>query len=196
MKQVYALIDKELLEKESIDLDDYIKFLNRSSIKIAQYRDKSSTLESVKRDIVKIKRDFKGLLIVDDYLKLLEYADGLHLGQEDLRAISNSKEIAIKIIRDNYPNKILGISTHNLEEILEANTLNLDYIGLGAYRDTYTKKDAYTKGSILLKIAKESKHKVALIGGVTIDDNFTKYHQINYKVIGSDLLKVYRDKIN
>jgi len=35
-----------------------------------------------------------------------------------------------------------GVSTHNLDEIVQANALNIDYIGLGAYRPTNTKKEA------------------------------------------------------
>ena len=105
--------------------------------------------------------------------------------------ISNSKEITVDTIKTKHPNKILGISTHNLEEILEANSLNLDYIGLGAYRDTKTKSDAKTKGTKLLKIARESKHKVALIGGVKIIDDFKTHPQISYKVIASDLIKKF-----
>jgi len=115
----------------------------------------------------------------------------LHLGQEDLSSINLDKKEAIKVIRDRVKDKILGLSTHNLEEIKEANTLNLDYIGLGAYRDTSTKKGAKVYGEELLEVAKNSKHKVALIGGVELKDDFTSYPQIAYKVIGSDLIRAY-----
>ncbi len=126
-------------------------------------------------------------MIINDYIELIDLADGLHLGQEDLLNINKYQDIAIKIIRDKIKDKILGISTHNLDEILKSNTLNIDYIGLGAYRDTSTKKDAKTSGKKLLDIAKNSTHKVALIGGVRLEDNFDSYPQIYYKVIGSNL---------
>jgi len=62
---------------------------------------------------------------------------------------------------------------------------------LGAYRQTSTKSNVEVSGENLLKIAKKSKHKVALIGGVKLSDNFSKFPQISYKVIGSDLMKSF-----
>ena len=92
---------------------------------------------------------------------------------------------AVKQIRRKIGRKVLGLSTHNKEEILEANTLNLDYIGLGAYRVTHTKTEANVGGKALIEAAKHSKHPVGMIGGVTLDDVFEE--SIRYKVIGSGL---------
>jgi len=83
--------------------------------------------------------------------------------------------------------KILGISTHNEQEILQANEMDLNYVGLGAFRDTSTKKDiSVVLGNSLDEIASKSKHFVAAIGGVTMDDEF---ENITYHVIGSGLIK-------
>ncbi len=118
-------------------------------------------------------------------------ADGLHLGQEDLISISIDYKDAITKIREKIGTKIFGLSTHNLGEISDANRFDIDYIGLGAFRDTNTKNVSTIGGTELLDIAKLSKHKVALIGGIKIDDNFENYPQISYKVIGSDLIKLF-----
>ena len=92
-------------------------------------------------------------------------------------------------------NKILGLSTHNLEEVLEANQFNeLSYIGLGAYRSTTTKDNVTIGGKELLEIAKESTKKVALIGGVRLDDCFREAPQITYRVIGSDLMREFETR--
>jgi len=91
------------------------------------------------------------------------------------------------MIREKIGEKILGLSTHNQKEVEEANTLNIDYIGLGAYRQTDTKSEAKVLGEDIFKIAKLSKHKVAIIGGVTLDDKFGD--EIYYSVIGSGLLE-------
>ena len=143
-----------------------------------------------------IKKSFNGTLIVNDKLDLIDFADGLHLGQEDLAAINSNSAKAIEQIRLKIGKKILGISTHNLQEVKEANSLDIDYIGLGAFRESSTKKDAISAGETLLDIAKESKRKVALIGGVKLSDNFDNYPQIYYRVIGSDLMKNYKRNIN
>jgi len=92
---------------------------------------------------------------------------------------------AVNLIRYKIGKKLLGLSTHNKEEILEANALDLDYIGLGAYRATQTKSEANVGGEALLDAASYSKHPVGMIGGVRVDDVF--YNPIVYKVIGSGL---------
>ena len=128
-------------------------------------------------------------MILNDYLEYIDLADGLHMGQEDLSALNSNFKVAVKLLREKIGSKILGLSTHNLEEIEIANSLDLNYIGLGAYRATTTKESVQISGSSLLELAKESKHKVALIGGITLNDDFSKYPQIFYRVIGSNLMK-------
>ncbi len=89
------------------------------------------------------------------------------------------------MVRQKIGTKILGLSTHDKEEILEANTLDLNYIGLGAYRATDTKSEANVGGQALIEAASYSKHPVGMIGGVRMDDVFAS--PIVYKVIGSGL---------
>ena len=134
-------------------------------------------------------------MIVNDYIDLINYADGLHLGQEDLEAINSNFKEAINLLRKRVgAAKILGLSTHNLKEIEKANSLDIDYIGLGAYRATDTKDGVTVTGSKLLDIAKHSNKKVAIIGGVTLNDTFNNSPQIYYRVIGSDLMKNYKER--
>jgi len=186
------LIDFNLIAKNNIDLKQYCKFLNSLNVPIAQYRDKSKNFAQIKQNLELIKANFNGKLIINDYIALIEFADGLHLGQEDLNAINSDFKEAIKSIKGQIGNKILGLSTHNLEEIKVANSLNLDYIGLGAYRDTATKKSVTIGGKELLEIAKVSKHPVAIIGGVKLSDSFESF--IAYRVIGSDLIRAFLNK--
>ena len=92
------------------------------------------------------------------------------------------------MIREQISEKILGLSTHNQEEIEEANELDLHYIGLGAYRSTQTKSDAAVGGKELLSLAKLSKHPVGIIGGVRLDDDLGE--DVAYRVIGSGLYNI------
>ena len=94
---------------------------------------------------------------------------------------------AVEKVRRMIGRKLLGLSTHNSEEIAEANSLDLDYIGLGAYRSTQTKSEANVGGKALLEAARHSRHPVGIIGGVRMDDVFEA--PIVYKVIGSDLYR-------
>lgn len=132
-----------------------------------------------------IRRYYDGKLIVNDAIELIEYADGLHIGQEDIRSYSDDLQEAVRILRQKIGTKLLGLSTHNKEEILESNTLDLDYIGLGAYRATNTKSEANVGGTALIEAASYSQHPVGIIGGVRLDDEFEE--PVMYKVIGSGL---------
>ena len=185
--QIYALIDMELSQKYNIAVEEIAKFIEKNAIPIAQYRNKNIDIKSAKKDIKKIKEIYKGALIINDYIELADLADGIHIGQEDLYSISHNPTKAIEEIRDKIGDKILGLSTHNTTEIDLANTLNIDYIGLGAWRSTATKKDAKAQGESLLEIAKLSKHPVALIGGIEWDEEFPPH--ITYKVLGSALYR-------
>lgn len=182
---IYALIDKETLEKKSVSLADLLKNINNIKAPILQYRNKTGSLADIRSDLLYIHSHYQGKIIINDQIELIEYADGLHVGQEDLYAFGDNPQFGIEKIRYQIGQKLLGLSTHNLEEILIANELNIDYIGLGAYRATGTKIDAQVYGDKLLDIAKHSKHPVALIGGVRVDDVFDEY--ITYKVVGSGL---------
>ena len=182
---IYALLDKEILSKRGLSLAKLSQKIELLNIPIAQYRNKTGSIEEKKNDLILISKFYRGQLIINDTIELIEYVDGLHIGQEDIRVYDSNLYKAIDIIREKIGNRLLGLSTHNREEIVEANELDLDYIGLGAYRGTKTKLEVKVLGDEALELAKLSKHPVGLIGGVKLNDSFDK--QITYRVIGSDL---------
>lgn len=166
----------------------HLRHLQHFKIPLLQYRNKFGSLEEKKADLLSIREYYDGVLIVNDSIELIAYADGLHIGQEDIRAYSEDLVDGVSLIRQKIGRKLLGLSTHNKEEILEANSLNLDYIGLGAYRATHTKSEAHVGGNTLIEVASHSAHPVGMIGGVTLEDDFEE--PVCYKVIGSRLYKV------
>ncbi len=183
---IYALVDKETLIQKGVSLQAHIQHLSTfPNIPILQYRNKSASLNEKKEDLLLIRHYYDGKLIINDAIELIEYADGLHIGQEDIRSYSDDLLEAVNMVRQKIGTKILGLSTHDKEEILEANTLDLNYIGLGAYRATDTKSEANVGGQALIEAASYSKHPVGMIGGVRMDDVFAS--PIVYKVIGSGL---------
>lgn len=185
---IYALVDKETLIQKRVSLQAHIQHLAAfPNIPILQYRNKSDSLEEKKEDLLLIRDYYDGKIIINDTIELIDYADGLHIGQEDIRKYGDDLNHAVNLIRKKIGTKLLGLSTHNKEEILEANTLDLDYIGLGAYRDTDTKPEANVGGKILIEAAAYSEHPVGMIGGVRLDDEFDE--PIIYKVIGSGLYR-------
>ena len=136
---LYVLCDYETLLKRSISLPQFLEILKKYDVKLLQYRDKISDLEAQKQNLIFLKKNLNIPIIINDKIDLIDYADGLHLGQEDFSKIHSDKKIATKLLRKRIKDKLLGLSTHNELEILEANSLELDMIGLGAYRLTNTK---------------------------------------------------------
>ena len=184
-KKIYALCDYQTLQKFDISLEKFLQICATHDTVYIQYRDKINSLEIQKQNILFLKEHTDIPIIINDKIELLQYADGIHLGQEDIENyLGNTKPTTLKIIRTKYPNKIIGLSTHNELEILEANGLDLDYIGLGAYRATSTKDVANKIGENISYLAQISKHPVGAIGGVRVDDDI---ENVTFNVIASGL---------
>lgn len=179
---LYVLCDYETLLKKNISLEKFVNLCKKKDVKIVQYRDKISSLEEQKTNLLYLKSQLNIPIIINDKIELIEFADGLHLGQEDLDKIHKDKKLAVKLVRLKIKDKLLGLSTHNEIEILEANELALDMIGLGAYKNTNTKDVSTILGSKISYLAKISKHPVCAIGGVRIEDVI---ENIRFNVVGS-----------
>ena len=112
----------------------------KGGIKIVQYRDKfKSTREKVEeaKAIKKLCHKNNVLFIVNDdvAVAMLVDADGVHVGQDDMKPDDVRKLIGI--------NKIIGLSTHSEEQGMAAyNNENVDYIGVGPIFPTTTKDTA------------------------------------------------------
>ena len=185
--RLYALCDQEMLDTKGVSLEAFVAIAKQNNAEIIQYRNKTADIAFIKQQLIAIRKIYDGFLIVNDKYELVEFCDGVHLGQEDLHAIDADIFKAVKIVRSVIgKDKILGISTHNEAEVLQANEMDLNYIGLGAFRATTTKKDVSSVlGEKLDAIAALSKHYVGAIGGVTKEDRF---EHVTYHVIGSGLL--------
>lgn len=105
---------------------------------IIQFRDKTGERRERLRKaqaLRELTRRYDVPFIVNDDVELaLEVdADGIHLGQADL---------SLEEARRQVGNRIIGISTHALEEALLAQKQGADYIGVGPIYATQTKADA------------------------------------------------------
>lgn len=185
--RLYALCDQDMLDARGITLEEFIAKAQFYNAEIIQYRNKNADIAFIKQQLIKIRKIYEGFLIINDKYELVEFCDGVHVGQNDLALIDKDILKAVKILRSVITkDKILGISTHNEAEVLQANEMDLNYIGLGAYRNTTTKNDISTLlGETLDPIALKSKHLVAAIGGVKFED---KFENVTYHVMGSGLL--------
>ena len=101
-------------------------------------------------------------LIVNDRvdIALACAADGVHLGQEDLPL-----QAARKLMGD----RIIGISTHDVEQAKAAEASGADYIGFGPMFGTATKATGYSaRGLEMLRRVREAvRIPIVAIGGIT-----------------------------
>jgi thiamine-phosphate pyrophosphorylase len=134
-----------------------------------QLRDKTGSLRELLPQACAIRllcRTHNALFIVNDRLDLAlaAEADGAHVGQEDLPAVEARRLLG--------PNRILGVSTHSVEQALAARDAGADYIGFGPMFPTGTKVTGYTpRGPAALR---EVRNAVSLpilaIGGITLEN--------------------------
>lgn len=157
---LYVILDRELLHNK--DLISVAKELIDSGINLIQYRDKISSQKEILQNAKRI-RELNFPLIINDYPQIAKEVDamGVHIGQDDMD-ILKAREIIGK-------DKIVGRSTHNLKQALQAQKDGSDYIGIGPIFSTSTKKEAVPIGLDILKgIVKTIKIPVFAIGGITL----------------------------
>ncbi len=102
------------------------------------------------------------LLIINDRPDIARIvdADGVHLGQTDMPVFA-AREIV-------GPNRLIGMSTHSIDEARAAITERPDYLGIGPMFASPTKPHVAVQGSKLLaEIAAISAVPLVAIGGIT-----------------------------
>ncbi len=139
-----------------------------------QFRSKktfASELQAHAEACMKFCRNFNARFIVNDYVWLAKElnADGVHLGKSDM-----SPAEARKILGSGF---IIGATANTLEDIIFLNKQGVDYIGLGPFRFTETKKNLSPVIGIegynrILKLCKENNigTPVIAIGGISVGD--------------------------
>ena len=97
-------------------------------------------------------------------IALLAGAAGVHLGQTDLPPVAARRMLG--------PGRIIGYSTHNLNQALEAEGLPVDYIAVGPIFATATKEnpDPVLGVDKLREICRAVRKPVVAIGGIRLDD--------------------------
>lgn len=135
----------------------------RAGIRFIQYRDKDRTRREIYYEAGRLREltaSVKAVLIINDHadVAIAVNADGVHLGQDDL---------PLKEARKIMGSRIIGISTHNLEQALEAESGGADYIGFGPVFETSTKDAGSPRGVDNLRlIAQNVRIPVVAIGGI------------------------------
>ena len=135
LPRVYALTDVQLSGHSHAE---QVELLNLGGASLIQLREKRMPAlefyEQAKAAVAIAERSGVQLIINDRVdVAIAVGARGVHLGQDDLPPVA-----ARRLLGDRA---IVGYSTHNVEQALEAITLPIDYLAIGPIFQTTTKTD-------------------------------------------------------
>lgn len=163
-KSIYPLLSHPPFDLD--ELEPLARSLLAQGINRLQLRIKNQSSDQIKTQAQKILNlksdfDFEFILNDDPYLARELNVDGVHLGQSDMK-VNQAREIL-------GPDKIIGLSTHSLEQARAAFELPIDYIAVGAIFPSPTKNNSdhpIVGLETLSRIVLESPHPVVAIGGI------------------------------
>lgn len=171
--RLYLVTDRDVCQGR--DLLEIISQAIEGGVTMVQLREKNCDTRQFIDIATKIKELLKPKhipLIINDRVDvaLAVDADGVHIGQSDM-----PYDMARKLLG---ADKIIGLSVENMEDVVEANKLNVDYIGVSPVFATPTKTDTAQPFGLegLRKAVGLSIHPTVAIGGInkkTVKDVMT-----------------------
>lgn len=139
-----------------------------------QLRMKEAPLEEVEAVALQLKpicKEHEAMLIIDDHVELVKKleVDGVHLGKNDM-PISQARQILGEAF-------IIGGTANTFEDVVQHYRAGADYLGIGPFRFTTTKKNlspvlGLEGYATILSQMKEAHIElpVVAIGGITYED--------------------------
>ena len=111
-------------------------------------------------------------------------ADGVHLGQTDL-PVKVARELLGKAA-------LIGLSTHNQDQFLEAQSQDIDYIAIGPIFSTSTKERENPPLGVeaMGRLIADSRYPVVAIGGISLKNAAQVW------AAGADSVAVISDIVN
>ncbi|OMH41390.1 thiamine phosphate synthase [Desulfurobacterium indicum] len=165
--RLYAITDERFMDETNIA--DKVAAAIEGGVSVIQYRAKSKDSVVMYREALIVRdvtKKYRIPFIVNDRLDiaLAVSADGVHVGQTDLPV-----SVIRRIVGRDF---IVGLSTHNLFQVENANKEEVNYIGFGPVFPTNTKKnpDPVVGVDSLCEAVKKSVHPVIAIGGINSDN--------------------------
>ena len=165
LPRLYVILDAALL---NVPETECAQKLVEAGVRLLQYRNKGASA----RQLFECSKRLSSLLIpqgvtsvVNDRadVALAAEASGVHVGQEDLEA-----EAARSVIGTG---KLLGVSTHTLEQFKQAIATSADYVAVGPVFSTSTKAnpDPVVGIELIRRVRPLTDKPIVAIGGITLD---------------------------
>ncbi len=159
---------------ERYSIVEEVKMVLEAGCKWIQLRMKDVSDEDVKsvaEEIIPLCKEADAILVIDDRVELAKEveATGVHLGKKDM-PVAEARNIL-----EGGP--IIGATANTAGDIFALKGIDVDYVGLGPFRHTTTKKNLSPTLGLdgYRKIVKEVRDAgvvlpIVAIGGITIDD--------------------------
>lgn len=162
---LYVILDAALLPSDPIELT--IKMLDAGA-RLFQYRNKTSSsreLLEASQSVWFAVRQYGGRFIVNDRADIarLAGASGVHLGQDDLDVAGARMIVGAE--------RIIGFSTHNVEQFQAATESDADYLAVGPVFATDSKPnpDPVVGVDFIRRVRQMTSKPIVAIGGITLE---------------------------
>ena len=146
-------------------LEDVFKTKKISFFQLRLKKTPKKKILYIGKKVVRLCKKYNVKCIINDdpYLAKQINSDGCHIGQKDM---------CIHKVRKILDNKIVGITCHNSKKLIKkAINDKADYIAIGAFFSSKTKKVKFKADIKLLKYAKKiTKIPIIVIGGIKLNN--------------------------
>ncbi len=189
-KFIYLISPPKIYKSFYTDLISIIKQKKVSFFQLRLKRDSFKKKLLIGRKLKKICKRFNIKFLINDDVFLAKKlnADGCHLGQKDMNILKARRLIGKKII---------GITCHNSIKLAKNAVKNkADYIALGAFNYSKTKKVKYRASiNLLKKVRRITKLPIVAIGGIN-SNNYKKLllNKANFLAISNYIWNNYKMK--
>jgi thiamine-phosphate pyrophosphorylase len=138
--RLYVLITEKCCRQDWLEVAEEALIGGADCLQLREKDLESGELLRRARRVVELCRRYDRLCIINDRadIAILSDADGVHVGQDDLPAVEARKLIG--------RGKILGVSTHRIEQARRAVLDGADYIGIGPMYPSATKPRDFVAG--------------------------------------------------
>ncbi|MHB9028362.1 MAG: thiamine phosphate synthase [Candidatus Latescibacterota bacterium] len=132
---------------------------------VVQYREKEKSTRRMVEEAGRLRELCAGraVFLVNDRIDvaLAADADGVHIGQDDMPFGTARRLLG--------PDRIIGLTVHDVPEALEAERLGADYVGLSPIFATSTKKDAGCACGVemISEVRRQIRIPIVVIGGIS-----------------------------
>lgn len=161
-------------ESDKYSIAEEVQMAIEGGCRWIQLRMKEASDEEVREvalSLIPMCRDTDTFLIIDDRVNVVNdlKVSGVHLGKEDMDPLEARELLG--------PHAIIGVTANTTDDILKYKGKDIDYVGVGPYRCTTTKKNLASILGIegyrnIVAEVRDAGMEIPIVavGGITLDD--------------------------